>query len=143
VRGRGREALRAGVAGMLAAAAVLLVLGGPVRGAGDGDGGGGGGAQASAAAAQGPTAAGRALFARMGCGSCHQLAAGAGVASVGPNLDEVLPTYTAAMLRAKIVDPYPAGASESFAQMPTDYGSRMSDEDLDALVGFLRAATRG
>jgi len=138
VRGHGREATRAGLAGLLAAVSVLLVLGGPVR-----DGSRGGGAQEGAAAApQGETAAGRALFARMGCGSCHRFAAGAGVAAVGPNLDTVLPNYDAAMLRAKIVDPYAAGASESYAQMPQDYGSRMTAEQLDDLVAFLLATTR-
>ena len=58
----------------------------------------------------------------MGCGSCHRLAAGAGIGPIGPDLDAVLPNYDAAMLRAKIVDPYPAGASASFAAMPQDFG---------------------
>jgi hypothetical protein len=37
-------------------------------------------------------------------------------------------------LRAKILSP---GTNEAFAQMPTDFGSRMSDAELDALVAFL------
>lgn len=138
---RGSEALRAGLAGLLAAGVVLLVLGGPVRD--EGGDGGGGGTQASAVAAPSDTAAGRALFARMGCGGCHQLAAGGGgTAAAGPNLDTVLPNYNAAMLRAKIVDPYPAGPSESFVQMPEDFGSRMSAKELDQLVAFLLSTAR-
>jgi len=78
----------------------------------------------------------------MGCGSCHRLAAGAAIGPIGPALDTVLPNYDAATLRAKIVDPYPAGADASFAQMPQDYGNRMSGDELDALIAFLRATTR-
>ncbi len=137
---RGREAARAGLAGLLAAAAVLLVLGGPVRG--DEDRGAGAAASSAAVAPDGP-AAGRAVFARMGCGGCHTLAEGGGTMSIGPNLDTVLPNYDAAMLRAKIVDPYPAGPSETFAQMPQDYGARMSSDELDDLVAFLLSTTRG
>lgn len=138
MRGRGREAARAGLAGLLAGAAVLLALGGPARGGDDEP------ARASSRASAQATeaAAGRALFARMGCGGCHRLAQGAGVAAVGPSLDEVLPTYDAAMLRAKIVDPDPAGANGSFVQMPQDYGRRMSPRELDALVAFLLATVR-
>ena len=141
VRGRGREAGRAGLAGLLAAAAVLLVLGGPVRG--DEDRSAGAGATPPRTMALDGPAAGRALFARMGCGGCHMLAAGGGAMSIGPDLDTVLPNYDAAMLRAKIVDPYPAGPSESFPEMPQDYGSRMSSGELDDLVAFLLSTTRG
>jgi len=136
VRGRG-AGVRAALAGVLAAGAVLIALGGPARGEDDARAG-----AAAGAPARDATAAGRALFARMGCGSCHLLAAGAGHAPIGPDLDEVLPNYGAAMLRAKIVDPYPAGSSGSFLEMPRDYGRRMSSRELDQLVAFLLAATR-
>jgi mono/diheme cytochrome c family protein len=139
VRVRGSEAARAGLAAVLAAGAVLLALGGPARGGEDRSGRAG---AAASAAPQGATAAGRVLFVRMGCGSCHRLAQGAGIGPIGPDLDEVLPNYDAAMLRAKIVDPYPAGASESYAQMPQDYGARMSAGELDELVAFLLSTAR-
>ena len=129
------NAARAAVAGVLAAGAVLLALGGPARG--------GGARTADAGRPQHDAVmAGRALFARMGCGSCHLLAAGNGTGSVGPDLDAVLPSYDAAALRAKIVEPYPAGVDESFAQMPQDYGVRMSARELDELVAFLLATAR-
>ena len=134
---RGGRALRSGLAGMLAAGAVLLALGGPARG-GEGDAG----EPAPAGAVAGDkTAAGRAVFARMGCGSCHKLAAGAGIGFVGPDLDTVLPNYDAKTLRAKITNPYPSGPSGEFAQMP-DYSGRMSRAELDALVAFLLATAR-
>ena len=133
-----RAGLRAGLAGVLAAGAVLLALGGPARG---GESAAGGLTPAGTVSGD-KTAAGRVMFARMGCGSCHRLAAGAGIGFVGPSLDTVLPNYDAAMLRAKITNPYPSGASESFAQMPS-YAGRMSDAELDALVAFLLSTTRG
>jgi cytochrome c oxidase subunit 2 len=145
VRGRVRvrigEAARAGLAAVLAAGAVLLALGGPARG-GEEPRGAGGPAVTAAAAPEEPIAAGRALFARMGCGGCHRLAQGGGTGPVGPDLDEVLPNYDAAMLRAKIVEPYPAGPSESFAMMPQDYGTRMSRHELDDIVAFLLSTVR-
>jgi mono/diheme cytochrome c family protein len=133
-----RAALRAGLAGLLAAGAVLLALGGPARG--------GESARGELTLARAVTgdkaAAGRALFARMGCGSCHRFAAGEGIGFVGPDLDTVLTNYDAAMLRAKITNPYPSGPSESFAQMPA-FSGRMSAAELDALVAFLLSTTRG
>lgn len=87
-------------------------------------------------------AAGRAAFARMGCGGCHRLAAGGGRGQVGPDLDALLPGYGAASLRAKIVEPYPAGEPTYIPAMPRDYGSRMSAGELDALVAFLLATAR-
>ena len=142
MRAARRAGVRAGLAGVLAAGAVLLVLGGPARGGESaGEAGGDRRAGAGMAAPHGRTAAGRALFARMGCGSCHRLAAGAGIGEVAPDLDIVLPNYDAAMLRAKIADPYPAGTSGSFLEMPA-FGSRMSAAELDQLVLFLLSTTR-
>jgi mono/diheme cytochrome c family protein len=92
---------------------------------------------AAAAALPGDARAGRAVFARMGCGSCHRLAAAGSSGQIGPPLDQVLPNHTAGSLRAKIVDP--GGGSV----MPTDFARRMSAADLRALVAFLLAARAG
>lgn len=127
---RGRAGVRAGLAGVVAAGAVLVALGGPARGG-----------EGAAESRHDAIADGRALFARMGCGSCHRLAAGAGTGPIGPDLDVVLAGYDATRLRAKIADPYPAGGGGAFLQMPA-YGGRMSDDELDDLVAFLLAATR-
>ena len=139
VDARGRAAGLALVAG----AAVLLALGGPARG-GDGDGGGGGEALTPATAVRQPADPdpGRAVFVTMGCGSCHRLAAGAGIGQVGPDLDVVLPNYNAAALRAKIVDPYPAGPPAGFLAMPDDFGRRMNARQVDELVAFLLGTVR-
>ena len=124
---RGRLALGASV---LAAGAVLLALGGPLRAEGE-------------PARPASAATGADVFVRMGCGGCHRLAAGGGSEiSVGPDLDDVLPGYDTASLRAKIVDPYPAGAPADFVQMPQDFGSRMTGGELDDLVAFLLATVR-
>jgi cytochrome c oxidase subunit 2 len=115
------------VAGLLTAGAVLLALGGPA----------GGGEHAQPRAPE----AGRAVFARMGCGGCHRLAEGGGDGQIGPDLDTVLRGYNAAMLRAKITDPYPAADPTYFSAMPQDFGSRMSATELDELVAFLLGTT--
>jgi cytochrome c oxidase subunit II len=78
---------------------------------------------------------GRAVFARMGCGSCHHLAAAGSGGQIGPDLDLRLPGHTRASLTAKILAPGQASV------MPADFGARMSRADLDALVNFLLAAT--
>jgi mono/diheme cytochrome c family protein len=92
---------------------------------------------AALAASPGDARAGRAVFARMGCGSCHRLAAAGSTGQIGPPLDQVLPNHTAASLRAKIVDP--GGGSI----MPQGFARRMGQDDLRALVAFLLAARAG
>jgi mono/diheme cytochrome c family protein len=76
---------------------------------------------------------GLAVFTRMGCGGCHTLAAARSTGPIGPNLDGRLPNHTRESLTAAIVTP-PAGSI-----MPEDFGRRMSDAELDALVDFLLA----
>jgi cytochrome c5 len=85
---------------------------------------------------------GRAVFARMGCGSCHRLSAAGSEGGIGPDLDERLAYHTRASLAAKIVDPS-EGLGEGFSVMPDDFGSRLSDDELTALVEFLLGARRG
>lgn len=79
---------------------------------------------------------GAALFASMGCGSCHRLAAVGADAELGPSLDERLPNHTSESLRATILQP------PQNSMMPADFGTRMSDSELDVLVSFLLAAAR-
>lgn len=124
------------VAAALAFAAVALATDGDGRRAA-------GGGQAERPAAAPPTSAtsprtahssGRAVFARMGCGSCHHLSAARASGRIGPDLDAKLPSHTRASLRAKILAPGSASV------MPSDFGARMSGAELDALVTFLLAA---
>jgi len=84
-------------------------------------------------------AAGRAVFARMGCGGCHRLAAARSKGGIGPNLDERLPAHTRESLSSAIVAP---PASGGFYVMPSDYGERLSPNELDDLVSFLLDARR-
>jgi len=52
----------------------------------NGGGGGGGGGQ-------GDAAAGKAVFASAGCGGCHTLKAAKASGNVGPNLDQLKPSF--------------------------------------------------
>jgi mono/diheme cytochrome c family protein len=92
------------------------------------------GGEAKTTAAAAAPARGRAVFARMGCGSCHTLKAAGSHGQIGPPLDAALAHHTRASLRAKISKPGPGSV------MPQDFARRMSAADLTALVGFLVAA---
>ena len=52
-----------------------------------------------------PGGPGAQVFANNGCGGCHTLAAAKSGGVTGPNLDEVLPGQTEAMVHESIVDP--------------------------------------
>ena len=85
-----------------------------------------------------PAGAGLEVFNRMGCGSCHRLAAAGSTGPIGPNLDERLKSHTARSLKAKITAPVEGTG------MPADFDERMSEAELDALVAFLLSSgTRG
>jgi cytochrome c oxidase subunit 2 len=92
--------------------------------------------------AQGDLDSGRAVFARMGCGSCHTLAAAGSRGSIGPDLDERLPMHSRASLVAKITK-RPSAGDQDFSVMPRNFGSRMDADELNALVDFLLAAREG
>jgi mono/diheme cytochrome c family protein len=90
-------------------------------------------ANAPAAGAAAP-GRGRAVFARMGCGSCHTLAAAGSHGAIGPSLDDALAHHTPTSLKAKITAPGTGSV------MPQDFARRMNATELAALVGFLIAA---
>jgi cytochrome c oxidase subunit 2 len=120
-----RDALVAGlVAAALAFGAVALGVG--IDGGSDNP-------RASAAPEVG---SGPAVFARMGCGSCHALAAAGSTGQMGPDLDSALEHHTRATLIAQITAPAGDGG---FSAMPDDFASRMSSAELDSLVEFLLA----
>ena len=94
----------------------------------------GGAAPAAATATLGREAsAGRLVFAEMGCGGCHRLAAAGSNGPIGPSLDDALPHHTRGSLLAKIRDPGTGSV------MPGDFARRMSPAQLRALVTFLLA----
>ena len=86
------------------------------------------------AAPPGTPGSGGAVFARMGCGSCHTLAAAGSTGTLGPDLGPRLDTHSVESLKAVILKPPPGNI------MPTDFGRRMTDAELDALVRFLLSA---
>lgn len=98
----------------------------------DGDAGGenGGGVEA-----------GQQVFDDAGCGGCHTLAAAGSSADVGPVLDDVLPGQNPAEIERSIVDPSAEIASGFQDQMPGDFGDRLDQDQLDALVEFLVQST--
>ncbi|HMJ95407.1 MAG TPA: c-type cytochrome [Thermoleophilaceae bacterium] len=120
-----RDALGAGLAAAALAFAIVALAVGIDRGD-----------DASQALAEGNDF-GRAVFARMGCGSCHALAAAGSHGTIGPNLDARLKHHTRESLVAQITAPASSGG---FTAMPTDFGSRMNAHELDELVRFLLAA---
>jgi cytochrome c oxidase subunit 2 len=123
-----RDALVAGVA----AAAIAFVAVALAVGIRDGSG------DEGSARATSEDESGRAVFVRMGCGSCHTLAAAGSAGSIGPNLDQRLSRHTRDSLIARITAA--PSETESFSAMPTDFASRMNPRELDALVSFLLAS---
>ena len=77
------------------------------------------------------------------CGGCHTLSAAGTRATVGPDLDEVLPGQDFDMVEESIVDP-DAEVSPGFAQgvMPSFEGV-LTPEQLQELVDFLLESTGG
>lgn len=97
-----------------------------------------------AAPPQVPGGPGAQVFADNGCGGCHTLAAAKSGGVTGPNLDEVLPGQTAAMIHEDIADPnkdiakgYPPNV------MPQDYEQSLTPKELEDLVKYLLEETSG
>jgi mono/diheme cytochrome c family protein len=91
-----------------------------------------------------PGGPGAQVFASNGCGGCHTLAAANSGGVTGPNLDEVLPGQSAAMIEESIADPnaeiakgYPANV------MPSNFGQTLTPKELEDLVQYLIENTSG
>jgi cytochrome c2 len=82
--------------------------------------------------------AGETVFASQGCGGCHAFSAAGSDATTGPNLDESLQGDDPASIRESIVDPRAQVVSGFPPIMPTDYGEKLSQKQLDDLIAFLR-----
>jgi mono/diheme cytochrome c family protein len=89
-----------------------------------------------------PGGPGAQVFANNGCGTCHTLAAAESGGVTGPNLDEVLPGQSAAMVEESIVDPnahlakgYPANV------MPANFSTIIKPDEIDQLVEYLISST--
>jgi len=97
-----------------------------------------------AAAPRVPGGPGAQVFAGNGCGGCHTLAAANSGGTTGPNLDEVLPGQSAAMVEMSIADPN-AELTKGFPAnvMPANYEQTLSPKELEELVQFLLKSTGG
>ncbi|HMU26128.1 MAG TPA: c-type cytochrome [Solirubrobacterales bacterium] len=81
--------------------------------------------------------AGAQIYANNGCGSCHTLAAAQSAGTLGPNLDEVLPKMSKAEIHEAIVNPGAKVENGYPNAMPSDYASKISEEQLNQLIEFL------
>lgn len=97
-----------------------------------------------AAPASVPGGPGAQVFANNGCSGCHTLAAANAGGTTGPNLDEVLPGQSAAMIEESIKDPnatiakgYPPNV------MPATFVETLSPEEIEQLVEYLISETGG
>jgi cytochrome c oxidase subunit II len=97
-----------------------------------GGGGGGGGAKPDGAA----------IFEANGCASCHTLKPANATGTVGPDLDKI-DHPTAAFIKQSIEDPNKV-VTKGFQPgiMPQDFGSKLSPDELDALVEYLLKAQK-
>jgi mono/diheme cytochrome c family protein len=91
-----------------------------------------------------PGGPGAQVFANNGCGGCHVLAAANAGGVTGPDLDEVLPGQSDAMVKESIVDPnkviakgYPANV------MPANFEQTLSTKEIEDLVKYLLESTSG
>ena len=89
------------------------------------------------------TATGKQVFTANGCNACHTLADAGATGTVGPDLDQVLKGKPPAFIRQSIVDAQRADR-EGFPPnvMPQDFGSRLSPQQLNALVDYLAQVTK-
>jgi mono/diheme cytochrome c family protein len=106
------------------AAYVASVAGLPVQG-GAAEAGGETTAPTETGAAGGTEPAGAAIFADSGCGSCHTLAAAGSSGTIGPNLDESMPSKELAIDRvtngAGAMPPFKDSLSPEQIEMVADY----------------------
>jgi mono/diheme cytochrome c family protein len=91
-----------------------------------------------------PGGPGAQVFANNGCGTCHTLAAAGSGGVTGPDLDEVLPGQTAAMVEESIVNP-DASIAKGYPPnvMPANFKEAISKKELEQLVEYLIENTSG
>jgi mono/diheme cytochrome c family protein len=89
-----------------------------------------------------PGGPGAQVFVSNSCNGCHTLAAANAGGTTGPNLDEVLPGQSLAMIEKSILDPN-AQIAKGFPPnlMPGNYETEISPTELKELVEFLASST--
>ena len=88
-----------------------------------------------------PGGPGAQVFANNGCDACHALAAAKAGGVTGPNLDEVLPGQSAAMIHESIVDPGKVIVKGYPNVMPDNFDTLISPKELEELVKYLIEST--
>jgi mono/diheme cytochrome c family protein len=84
------------------------------------------------------------VFANNGCGGCHTLQAAGSGGVTGPDLDQVLPGQSEAMIHESIVDPNKAIAKGYPPNvMPQNFEQTLSEKELEDLVEYLTESTSG
>jgi mono/diheme cytochrome c family protein len=78
----------------------------------------------------------------IGCGSCHTMKAAGTSGTIGPNLDKELTSDPASATRESIVEPNKEIITGYSANvMPTNYGTALTKQELDALVNYVYHST--
>ena len=91
-----------------------------------------------------PGGPGAQVFANNGCAGCHTLAAANAGGVTGPNLDDVLPGQSAAMIEKSITDPN-AVITKGYGPniMPSNFSQLIPADQLTQLVQYLIDSTGG
>ena len=82
------------------------------------------------AATKGDAAAGKAVFASGGCGGCHTMKAAGASGAVGPNLDELKPSYDAVVHQVEVG----GGAMPAFK-------GQLSEKQIQDVAAYVVAST--
>jgi mono/diheme cytochrome c family protein len=85
-----------------------------------------------ALALKGDATAGKAIFASKGCGGCHTLKAAGASGNVGPNLDDVKPSFVLAVTRV----------TKGKGVMPT-FGDQLKAQQIADVAQFVVSSTSG
>ena len=95
-----------------------------------------------AAPPKAPGGQGAQVFASNGCGTCHTLAAAGAGGVTGPNLDEILPGQSAAMVKESILNPNAHIAKGYMANvMPQNFSATIKSNEIEQLVEYLLEST--
>jgi mono/diheme cytochrome c family protein len=78
----------------------------------------------------------------IGCGSCHTMKAAGTSGTIGPNLDKELTSDPPSATRESVVDPNKEIVPGYRANvMPSNYGTALSPQQLDAVVNYVYHST--
>ena len=94
------------------------------------------------AAEPGNPARGKSIFATLGCGSCHTLAAAGSTGTVGPNLDTALKGKGASFIEQSLLDPGAVVAKGYERAVMPSFEATLTKQQLADVVAFLLLASK-